>query len=395
MSTKLSSYYAKNPPNLKQREYMRGLGLKYSDAEVGEAQVGRMLALPPPTGSSFVTTDSQSAMRQWLNKGGVSTSETDLSHDLGATVPKDAGSLVSPLLWLPGVLRSQGPWATVMKETLEGTAYGLSKGVDLIKPDEDIPLSQTGPSLKQQLLEKDRLIGEMERALAKQKNACDMVMRSTKEMKRSFTRNITDARRQEKQRHQKEVELKLQPLQVKLKDVKEEYTNLRMANKKQVAAAYAQDNFISQYSKALSTVKQQARDIANKEQSMLRNKVGGLERRLQRDTAFKLALKERTEVAEKTAEVKFKEAENKIPKLESQLLHSTIELEQSKRTLKSKMYHFNRQAKDHEGRVKKDGEDINRLTKDNEELKQQVKDLSQKYKNAAGYLQRHLSPPGK
>jgi len=331
MSTKLVSYYQKAPPDLKQREYLRGLGLKYSDAEVGEAQVGRMLALPPPTGSSFIKTDSQAAMQQWLNKGGVSTGGNDLSHDLSATVPHNAGSLVAPLLWLPGVLRSQGPWATVMKETLEGTAYGLSQGVDLIKPSEDIPLSKTGPSLKQQLLEKDRLIGDMERSLAKQKNACDMVMRRTKEMKRSFTRTITDARRQEKQRHQKEVELKLQPLQAKLKDIKEEYTNLRMANKKQVAAAYAQDNFISQYSKALSTVKQQARDIANREQSTLRNKVGQLERRLTRDTRFKLALKERTEVAEKTAEIKFRDAEDKIPKLESQLLLSTIELEQASR----------------------------------------------------------------
>ena len=332
MSTTLIKFYQNNPPDLKQREYLRGLGLKYSDAEVGEAQVGRMLALPPPGASSIVRTDSQAEMRQWLNKSGVSGS-TDLSHDVGAlTVPRNSGSLVAPLLWLPGVLRSQGPWATVMKETLEGTAFGLSQGVDLIKPDDDISLSKSsGPSLEQQLLEKDRLIGEMERALAKQKHACEQVMRGTKEMKRSFVRTIDDARRQEKSRHEKEIELKLQPLKEKLSDLKEDYSTLRKAHKVRVQKAYAQDNFISQYSKALSSVKQQARDIANKEQSQLRNTVGALERRMQRDTKFKLALKKRTETAEDTAERKFREAENKIPKLEEQLLHCQVELEDAKR----------------------------------------------------------------
>jgi hypothetical protein len=92
MSTKLISFYQNNPPDLKQREYLRGLGLKYSDAEVGEAQVGRMLALPPPGPSSIVKTDSQNAMRQWLSKSATSTAN-DLSHEVGelrTTVPKDA-----------------------------------------------------------------------------------------------------------------------------------------------------------------------------------------------------------------------------------------------------------------------------------------------------------------
>jgi DNA repair exonuclease SbcCD ATPase subunit len=280
---------------------------------------------------------------------------------------------VAPLLWLPGVLRSQGPWATVMKETQEGTAYGLSQGVDLIKPDDEIPLSKSsGPDLQQQLRQRDMLIGEMERALAKQKYACEQVQRGTRALERTFLRQIDEARRQEKTRHEKEIELKLQPLREQLSDVKEEYSTLRKAHKVRVQKAYAQDNFISQYSKALSSVKQQARDIANKEQSQLRNKVGALERRLTRDTEFKLALKKRTETAEEIAEKKFRDAENKIPKLESQLLHSQIELEQAKRTLKSKMYHFSRAAKDHEGRVKKDQEDVRRLAKENEELKQQV-----------------------
>ena len=332
MSTKLISFYQSNPPDLKQREYLRGLGLKYSDAEVGEAQVGRMLALPPAGPSKIVNTDSQAAMKQWLNKSAVSAGAGDLSHDLlGASVPADAGSLVAPLLWLPGVLRSQGPWATVMKETLDGTAYGLSQGVELIRANDDIPLSKKGVSLESQLLEKDLLIGEMERALAKQKNACEMVTRSTKEIKRSFARTLEDSRRQEKSRHDKEVEIKLQPLKEQLRDLKEDYSTLRKAHKVRVQKAYAQDNFISQYSKALNSVKQQARDIANKEQSQLRNTVGALERRLQRDTAFKLALKERTETAEKTAELKYRDAETKIPKLETQLLHASIQMEQAKR----------------------------------------------------------------
>ena len=45
-----------------------------------------------------------------------------------------------------------------------------------------------------------------------------------------------------------------------------------------------------------------------------------------------------------------------------------------RRTLKSKMYHFTRAAKDHEGRTKKDREDIRRLERENDELKEQVAD---------------------
>jgi hypothetical protein len=331
MSTKLISFYQNHPPDLQKREYLRDLGLKYSDAEVGEAQVGRMLSLPPAGASAIVTTNSQAEMRNWLNKGGVSTQGTDLSHDIGSSVPENSGSLVAPLLWVPGVLRSTGSWATVMKETQEGTAYGLLQGVDLIKADDEIPLSKKGPSLEQQLLDKDRLIGEMERAMVKQKHATEQVVRSAKTIQRSFSRSINDARRQEKLRHEKEIEMKLQPLRDQLRNVKEDFSTLRKAHKVRVQRAYAQDNFISQYAKALSSVKEQAREIANKEQAQLRNKVGALERRNLRDQQYKLALKARTETAENTAELKYRDAESKIPKLEEQLLHCTIEMEQAKR----------------------------------------------------------------
>ena len=115
MSMKLISFYQKNPPDLAHREYLRGLGIKYSDAEIGEAQVGRMMALPPASGSAIVKTDTQGAMKRWLSNSVSGAEDGDLSHDLGTSVPQDSGSLVAPLLWLPGVLRSQGPWATVMK----------------------------------------------------------------------------------------------------------------------------------------------------------------------------------------------------------------------------------------------------------------------------------------
>ena len=81
-----------------------------------------------------------------------------------------------------------------------------------------------------------------------------------------------------------------------------------------------------------------ARDIANKEQAQLRNTVGALERRMERDTQFKLALKKRTETAEQAAEQRYAAAENKIPKLESQLLQANIELDQAKRCI-SKSFH--------------------------------------------------------
>ena len=394
MSMKLISFYQKNPPDLAHREYLRGLGIKYSDAEIGEAQVGRMMALPPASASAIVKTDTQGAMKRWLSNSVSGAEDGDLSHDLGTSVPQDSGSLVAPLLWLPGVLRSQGPWATVMKETLEGTAYGLSSGVNLITQTEDIPLSQKGPSVGQQLMDKDRLISELERALAKQNNAGAALAHSAKEMRREFVNSLNKARRQEKARHEKDLQTKLEPLRQTLRDVKEDFGTLRKAYKTQLSRAYAQDNFVSQYSKALSSVKQMARDIANKEQAQLRNKVGALERSLAQETRIKRALRDRTDLAESIADLKFRKAESKIPELEKELLQSHVELEQSRRTLKSKMYHFTRAVKDHEGQAKKDREDIAKFAKENERLKQELADLKFRYKTDVGYYKRHSTAGG-
>ncbi len=49
------------------------------------------------------------------------------------------------------------------------------------------------------------------------------------------------------------------------------------------------------------------------------SQVSTLERRLKRDAVYKAALRQRTEIAEKAAEKRWSEAENKIPALETKI----------------------------------------------------------------------------
>ena len=89
-----------HPPDLQQRAYYQSLGLKTSDADVGEASTGKMLNTPPPPRSSIFTTDTSSPTR----KG---PSLTDAHQTPGFPASQSNVSLVAPLLWVPGVLRAQ------------------------------------------------------------------------------------------------------------------------------------------------------------------------------------------------------------------------------------------------------------------------------------------------
>jgi hypothetical protein len=67
-------------------------------------------------------------------------------------------SLVTPLMWVPGVLRSQGAWATAMRDTIHGPVMAVQPGVSLIKS-EVLYQKNTGPSKDEQLAAKDQ-VGE-------------------------------------------------------------------------------------------------------------------------------------------------------------------------------------------------------------------------------------------
>ena len=87
--------------------------------------------------------------------GGRSSLENE-GTSLGSSTPGDQ-SLVAPLLWVPGVLRSQGAWAHAMKETMHGPALAITPGVDLI--DADLLASEASPhkSLDDKIAAKDQV----------------------------------------------------------------------------------------------------------------------------------------------------------------------------------------------------------------------------------------------
>eukprot|EP00961_Rhodomonas_salina_P143449 1930252-Rhodomonas_salina.6 len=118
MSSKLLSYYQNNPPDLEKRAYYKSLGLKTSDAEVGDPTSGRMLTIPPPPRGSIVQEGGDRT--EWLSKGSMQEEIANKSGTTGSAAYADTVSFVSPVLWVPGVLRKQGTWATVMRETAEG-----------------------------------------------------------------------------------------------------------------------------------------------------------------------------------------------------------------------------------------------------------------------------------
>ncbi len=67
-------------------------------------------------------------------------------------------SLVAPLLWVPGVLRSQGAWAHAMKETVHGPAMAITPGVDLIDSVLVSDVVSAQSSFEEQLNAKDQVI---------------------------------------------------------------------------------------------------------------------------------------------------------------------------------------------------------------------------------------------
>lgn len=84
--------------------------------------------------------------------------------------------------------------------------------------------------------------------------------------------------------------------------LKDDLQTMRKATSSRIRKQYAQDNFLSHYSNIMQTVRQKAKDIADVEQTSLRNRVSALERHIKRDAVYKAALKTRTEIAEQAAD---------------------------------------------------------------------------------------------
>lgn len=271
------------------------------------------------------------------------------------------------------MLRKQGTWATVMRETAEGVSFALTPGVDLIKEDDDsLPGYVPKVSAEDQLLENQRLIQELERTVSKQRILNEKLAMKSKLQAFQFNKRIQVARRKERARHDKEVQEKIVPLKEKITDLKDDLRTTVKANRVRVKRAYAQDNFNSQYNKALLTVKDLAQEISDKQQSSLRNDLSTLERRLARETQYKLALKQRTETAEAAAERRWNEAERKIPVLEQAILSSKIQLEQNMLMHDDLM---NKRKKDIErlkGDLKKEVQEKSKFSSEAEDLKKRL-----------------------
>jgi len=78
--------------------------------------------------------------------------------DQGSTGPLGQGgqSIVTPLMWVPGVLKSQGAWTTAMRESIHGPVLAIQPGVTLIKSD-FISNVAPGPSPEMIIQQKDQV----------------------------------------------------------------------------------------------------------------------------------------------------------------------------------------------------------------------------------------------
>mmetsp|Transcript_9119 Transcript_9119/g.22476 ORF Transcript_9119/g.22476 Transcript_9119/m.22476 type:complete len:388 (+) Transcript_9119:189-1352(+) len=378
MGSKLLSYYQVHPPDLKKRAYYQSLGLRTSDADVGDAvSTGKMLNTPPPPRSSIFTTDTR-------QKKGPSMTHED---DYGAAASQSTVSLVAPLLWVPGVLRAQGPWATVMKETLAGPTYAMP-GVDLMKEDSELPLGKKTENVAEQMLLKDRLISELERSLSKQKKLNDKALGETRKHADSVLEQMEDARKLDKKRTEAEVLGRVKPLQEQLASLKEDLSTTKKANRVRVKRAYAQDNFLSSYAKGMSHIKDMAKEMAAKSSRKLKQDLDVVERRLTRDAVYKKALKMRTETAEVAAERRYTEAENKIPVLQREVLMSSLAREQTERMFADRINRSKRELDQVSGIAKQDAAEKHKLAIENGRLKARVDELDYKFRTAEKALAR-------
>jgi hypothetical protein len=135
----------------------------------------------------------------------------------------------------------------------------------------------------------------------------------------NFQRALENVRCEEREKLKKDADQALKSSNILVEKMGQELKTLNMAMRVRVRRAYAQDNFSSTYSKAMLTIKDQARVMAKKQLLKLEDQVGALSRRVTVDTEYKRFLQRRMEATELAAEKRWQMAEGKIPLLEQKI----------------------------------------------------------------------------
>ncbi|EKX54275.1 hypothetical protein GUITHDRAFT_132036 [Guillardia theta CCMP2712] len=298
MTSTLLHHYREHPPDIqnfrKERE---------ETANQVTENVSKQLMVPPPLSSNILkdANDFKAIRRK------VSFVEDEIE------VPrKGTRSLVSPLLWVPGVLRSKGPWATVMKETEEGESYILDSGLEwdhtnVFSKDEEV----TKKKLLQEIRAKDRIIAELDETLKASQRSLDAIEMRTRNRQHKLQREINRARERDREQQLKETQRIIAPLKQQNELLKERYSTLKQAHQARIKNGFAQDTFSSKYNSAMMKVKEIARDLSKQEVQSLRNRISSLERKAKSDAEYILDLKQRLIAAAKAAEFRYGEAESK------------------------------------------------------------------------------------
>jgi hypothetical protein len=274
-----------------------------------------------------------------------------------------------------------------MKETQDGPTYAMP-GVDLIKEDPELPTgSSKKENLREQLQQKNQLISELERSISRQSMMNEKTLKETRKQTKSVLGQLAELRRSERERSDKEIQARVRPLQEEVASLREDLTTTNKAMKVRVKRAYAQDNFLSSYSKGMSHIGDMARELADKEGKKLRQEVALMQRRFERDSVYKKALRMRTETAEIASEKRYTEAEARIPVLQKEVLMATLKLGTTERLFQDKLNRSLHELDQVSGVAKADAQEKARLAAENAKLKAQVSELDYKFRTAQKALE--------
>ncbi len=101
----------------------------------------------------------------------------------------------------------------------------------------------------------------------------DKLLQKSRKHANLYSKMMEKARKEERDLNEDSRERSVSVLEKRVHELKSDLRTTRKAASSRVRRAYAQDNFLSQYARAMATVKQQAQEFANAENSALRNQV--------------------------------------------------------------------------------------------------------------------------
>ena len=353
----LLHYFTLHPPDLEKRNHIRStlISSDNQDSKTPTASDG-ILVVPKPKQSTIFATDH-------------------LALKSLEDVPSSK-VLVSPLLWIPGVLRACGSWSIAMKDTDFGEAF-VTKSEDIhVSPQERDP----GPAVLGTILGANEIILTLEKTVCRQKALNEKLVRSSTEQLTKLRRDLEKVRDEEVAKCKETMKNNMEVSTEAITRLKQELKTVKMASNIRYRRAFAQDNFLSSYSKAMLTIRDQARELARKELSKLEDQVGALSRRVLVDAQYKRTLQRRTEAAESAAEKRWQSAERKIPLLEQKIHTANARAEKLRLSDWGEKSTLRRNVERLSAELQMETERHQQTTRMNEELKQQLKEMEMRWR---------------